>query len=44
MVKRLFNSIAMMHIDVHIHHSRVGFQKFENTDNNVIDIAKSAGF
>lgn len=59
-VKRFFNSVAVMHIDIDVEHPRVNSgkcqglrtgtvrtntpQKLENTENNIIDVAKPTGF
>lgn len=39
----LFYTISVVHVDVDIEHPRVYLQKFENTQDYVVDVAESAG-
>ena len=43
-IECLFYAISMMHIDVNIQNPRMVPKKFQNTQNNVIDVAKPTGF
>lgn len=42
-VKSLLNSITMVNIYVNIQHTPVNFEEFEDTKNNVVDVAESRG-
>lgn len=40
-VESFFNTISMMNIDIKIEYSGIDFEKFEYTDDNIIDIAEA---
>ena len=42
-VKGLFDSVAVMHIDIQVQNPRVGFEQLENAEDDVIDVAETTG-
>jgi len=42
MIKRFLNPISMMNIDVQVKNPGVDFEKFQNTEHNIVYITESA--
>lgn len=40
-VESLLNSVSMMNININVKYSLIGFEKFENPQHTVVNIAKS---
>mmetsp|Transcript_37357 Transcript_37357/g.77510 ORF Transcript_37357/g.77510 Transcript_37357/m.77510 type:complete len:265 (+) Transcript_37357:434-1228(+) len=43
-VESFFHSITMMNVDINVEHTLVLLQEFKNSQNAIVDVAKSTGF
>ena len=43
-VKGLFDTVAVVDVDIDVNHALMIFQKFENSDDDVVDVAKAGRF
>lgn len=43
-VERLLDAVAVVAVNVDVEHARVGAQKLENTEDDIINVAEPGGF